>query len=529
MVFLKERPIWVDPPNDWDDKCPACEHPGFADKPCKNCGYGGARSPLRSSDTLEGGKYIIRRVLGKPGGFGITYLAWHQDLGGLRAIKEYLPDDVATREDESIHLIDSKRKRKLFDDGRKEFLREARTLKALASPEPHPNVLSVLDFFEENKTAYIVMPYYEGQTLSEYLKDLGGPMNEPEAIQLMIRVLDGLKHVHKSRVVHLDIKPSNIYLQCKGPLGSIKAANPILIDFGAARFEVDQQSRYVYGTPSQRDRPVFTPGYAPPTQYELNASHNIDVGPWSDTYACMATVYRMVAGQKPPGAQKQAQPTKWPKEISSGLGKILAQGMAEHLGDRYQDAQALQEALNALLKKRQLQKRRWKQMALLFLIVVLAAVMVQIPAIQTFLVSQPSPVEDLVENSLDQPSPMETLEEAPLDSVGSERPPPDNVAVPDSGLQITKLPVTDPGEVAGVVIPEGIFADTLKTARSFYNIGLWKSAAEKFIKAVEYIDLTKVDRKIRSKLVAAKSHYKQGGYQEAAEQFYTAFKELYPN
>ena len=489
--------------NKMDNTCPACQKPWLTGTPCQHCGYGTDRSPLQSGAMLEGGKYTIEHVLGKPGGFGITYLARHGTLKGFHAIKEYLPDDVAIRKDGLVQPIESRQE--LFDLGQKEFYREAVNLQALSKPEPHPNVLSVLDVFEENGTAYIVMPYYEGQILSEYLDDR--QMKKSEALDLMIRVLDGLTHVHEKNAIHLDIKPSNIYLQYEGSLDSIKDANPVLIDFGAARFKVDQQSRYVYGTPSQRNQPVFTDGYAPPEQRALLSEYDVDK--YSDTYACAATLYRMVTGQIPAGPYQQGQ--QWPGEISLGLGKVLAKGLAENPRDRYQDAQALQEALKALQKK-----PVWPWVVVLLVLFAGLAVFPWETLPQFLEIWQPQP-----ETLASEPAPDSTDQITSLDSTEEIKDPPETTtttpAIRDGGP-----PPALPGDLA----------ESLRNARAFYDIELWQPAAENFNEVAQYIDTidtTRVKRTIRSKLAAAQSWLFHKKYEEAARQFSIAFETLYPN
>ncbi len=146
--------------------------------------------------------FEIREVLGA-GGFGVTYLAWDQVLECLVAIKEYLPNDLAMREgDASMVVPRISGARESFDYGLKSFLNEARTLAKFREP----NLIRVRAFFEENGTAYMVMDYEEGETLSDCLKRVG-MLGESELKGIMIPILDGLRAVHGAEFLHRDIKP----------------------------------------------------------------------------------------------------------------------------------------------------------------------------------------------------------------------------------------------------------------------------------------------------------------------------------
>jgi len=152
------------------------------------------------------------------------------------------------------------------------FLDEARTLARF----DHPHLNKVHRFFEANGTAYLVLEYIDGQTLSRLLTKY---LTVPDThLQRIIReVLSGLAEVHQAGYVHRDIKPSNIMLRSDG--------SAVLLDFGAARQAVGQRSKSVTS--------ILTPGYAPIEQYDTKAE---DVGPWSDIYALGMVAYRCISG-----------------------------------------------------------------------------------------------------------------------------------------------------------------------------------------------------------------------------------------
>ena len=219
----------------------------------------------------------------RSGGFGITYLGKDLVLDRTVAVKEYLPAGVAVRvADMTVHprtRDDEEDYRKGLDD----FLREAR---ALSRFEHHPNIVRVHRFFEAHGTAYIVMEYVEGQTLSALL-EAEETLDEPRLTALLDPLLAALAemHTHAEEILHRDIKPGNIMLRDDG--------SPVLIDFGSARAAM--------GARTQNLTAVVSPGYAPMEQYHAGRQ-----GPWTDIYAVGAVLYTAMTGAKPSDAPKRA-------------------------------------------------------------------------------------------------------------------------------------------------------------------------------------------------------------------------------
>jgi formylglycine-generating enzyme required for sulfatase activity len=241
---------------------------------------------------LHGGQYLIGRTLGA-GGFGITYLARDLLLSQRVAIKEYLPRAVAGRHpDRSTVAPGTGRDRADFEFGLTRFLDEARMLARL---ENEPNVVGAKNYFRENDTAYLVMPYIEGRSLEALRHARGGRLPEAEAVSLVMAALDGLRAVHERGMLHRDIKPQNVYVTAEGQVK--------LLDFGAARYAAGAQSRSLTA--------VLTPPYAPIEQYsgaaadtpppeEGDGPPRLVQGPWTDVYAVGVLLYVLLTGRHPP-------------------------------------------------------------------------------------------------------------------------------------------------------------------------------------------------------------------------------------
>ncbi len=222
-------------------------------------------------------EYELLRVLGF-GGFGMTYLGFDHNLDKAVAIKEYLPDDIAARTRNNSVIPKASQFRGDFDWGLDRFLDEARTLARF----DHHHIIKVHRFFEAHGTAYIVMEYAEGETLSEFL-NRNGTLTETELKAILKPILDGLEVVHNADFLHRDIKPDNIIIRDEDGL-------PVLLDFGAARQAIGVKTCSITS--------IITPGYAPIEQYSSRG----DQGPWTDIYALGGVCYRTLTGQAPDDA-----------------------------------------------------------------------------------------------------------------------------------------------------------------------------------------------------------------------------------
>jgi len=277
-------------------------------------------------------KYRIGRVLGA-GGFGITYLAVDENLGLRVAIKEYMPRSDAVRSSDGVSILPGTvDDQDSFEFGLQKFVEEARVL-ARISEKDNPRIVSIHGFFKANGTAYLVMRYLEGQTLSGLLKSKGGSLPENEAIVILTAMLDGLREIHSAGLIHRDIKPQNVFITNDG---GIK-----LIDFGAARYAQGAQSRGL--------TQVFTPPYAPSEQYSLRG----DQGPWTDIYAVGVTFYQMLTARLPDDALSRLRDPTFVGphaatggKVSKALDGVIAKAMSPEVGDRYRSVDEFFEALS---------------------------------------------------------------------------------------------------------------------------------------------------------------------------------------
>jgi serine/threonine protein kinase len=214
------------------------------------------------------------------GGFGVVYLAFDATLQRQVALKEYMPSSLASRSVSGTDVsVKAGRYAETFAAGLRSFVNEARLLAHF----DHPALVKVHQFWQANRTAYMVMPYYQGPTLKAHLGALAAQGKTPDEATLrqwLVPLLDALELMHSEQCYHRDVAPDNILLTANGPL---------LLDFGAARRVISDMTHAL--------TVMLKPGYAPIEQYGDAAS--MAQGPWTDLYALGSVIYFAITGHSP--------------------------------------------------------------------------------------------------------------------------------------------------------------------------------------------------------------------------------------
>jgi serine/threonine protein kinase len=237
--------------------------------------------------------YTITRVLSS-GGFSFVYLA-QDPKKQIVAIKEFMPTGLALRQEGATVQLDKHGDSSTFKHGLKSFFDEGLTLAKI----DHKNIVRVLNFFRANNTVYMVMKYERGKSLQDYILAFDNPVPENFIRRVFAELLNGLREVHAHKLLHLDIKPANIYIRQDG--------SPVLLDFGSARQTLSE---------SKSDIPLsYTPGFAPPEQYFDKKG----LGPWSDIYSIGASMYACLYRATPQAADLRS--TKDNLKKASELGQ----------------------------------------------------------------------------------------------------------------------------------------------------------------------------------------------------------------
>ncbi len=275
---------------------------------------------LNPDTLLQGGKYRIIRTLGQ-GGFGITYVVEHTIFGEKMAMKEFFMKDVCNRDaDTSKVSVPSIGSQEMVARFKAKFIKEAKTIRRLN----HPNIVKIHDIFEENGTAYYVMEYLPDGSLNERVK-AHGAVPEAKALGYIRQIGSALSYAHAQRVMHLDVKPSNIMLD---------GDRAVLIDFGLAK-------QYTESGEQTSSTPVgISHGYAPVEQYQDGGVK--EFSPTTDVYSLGATLYMLVTGTVPPSSLNVAQTglPAFPAGISGPVQNAIKASMCFRKEERPQSVQA---------------------------------------------------------------------------------------------------------------------------------------------------------------------------------------------
>ena len=299
--------------------------------PCPHCGYvpgdPGQDYALRPG-TILNGKYLVGKILGQ-GGFGITYLGWDLMLERKVAIKEYYPSGQVVRQvgTSSLQWYRTEQASNARDSGQEMFLKEARKMSKV---HKIAEVVQIMDLFQENDTAYIVMDFIEGETLKCRLQKTG-PLSWQETQKIFLPVIRAMEEVHQAGLIHRDLSPDNLMLP---PDGGVK-----ILDLGGAK-DLTLNS----GASSMQ---VAKGGFSPPEQYYQRGGS----GTWTDVYALAATIYYTLTGVLPPVAVERMEEDtlRWDlpqlQALPQGTIQALKKAMALRAKDRTQTMQELYQGI----------------------------------------------------------------------------------------------------------------------------------------------------------------------------------------
>ena len=297
---------------------------------------------LKQGSTLKNGKYKIVKTLGN-GSFGITYLATTRisvdgqlgkmDVNVNVTIKEFFMSDLNSRSTDGTSV--ERTNSTLVKNYLSKFQREAENLSKLH----HPNIVKVLEVFDENNTTYYVMEFIDGETIDEYIKR-NGKLSVEESLTITTEVCKALSYMHDHKMLHLDLKPKNIMRDSEGHI--------YLIDFGLAKQYNEN------GEPeSSTTLGLGTPGYAPIEQahYKQDGTFPVTL----DIYAVGASLYKMLTGKTPPESSyvlNDGLPLDALKsnDIGDNVIAIVEKTMAPIKKNRYQMVVTLLEDVSTLLQ-----------------------------------------------------------------------------------------------------------------------------------------------------------------------------------
>ncbi|GHT04262.1 hypothetical protein AGMMS49525_10440 [Bacteroidia bacterium] len=292
---------------------------------------------LSFGTTLQAGKYTVERVIGA-GGFGITYYVRHNALGSHFAMKEFFINGYSTRQTEHTTIALQGLDKVVYDKYLQKFIEEAQTLARLN----HPNIVKIVDVFQENNTAYIVMPFVEGQTLQQIVAERGR-LNYETALDYITQLSEAVDYIHQRDILHRDIKPDDIIIT---PLNKA-----ILIDFGLAREFIQDKT--------QSHTTILSHGYAPLEQYSTSSRK----GSYTDIYSLGAVFYFALTGKKPMDAtmrtmETMPEPKALAPNIPEAANRTIVKAMQLKPELRHQRVGEFVGDLDSKKKQKKIKKKR---------------------------------------------------------------------------------------------------------------------------------------------------------------------------
>lgn len=253
-------------------------------------------------------RYEIRKTI-SVSDLSIVYMGFDFLEGKECVIKEHYPKGKVLRDmDERTIVFKMPSFKEKYYEGVNLFLNEGVLLKKLR----HKNLVKCIDYFTENDTGYIILKYYEGKTLDDYMKEEKDFFISDEFKKIFIPILNALSYIHKKGILHRDIKPQNVIIN--------KEFGPVIIDFGAAcKYKTKQKKKIFY-----------TPGFSP-LEYYSDKSRQ---GRYSDIYSLAATLYYYLSGKTPERVtdrvieDKIESLEKYNRDISNSFSRVIMKNLS---------------------------------------------------------------------------------------------------------------------------------------------------------------------------------------------------------
>lgn len=273
-------------------------------------------------------QYRIDRVI-STGGFSIVYLGYNEH-GIPVAIKEFMPASMKLRSVGDKVIFPSSEDERRFQMGLRTFFREAEAISRIDDR----SVVRILNFFLANQTAYLVMPFEHGRTLQRLIVNEFDTLTDAYVQRLFCDVLRGIRVFHSNEILHLDLKPSNIWMRADG--------TAMIIDFGTSKIGKDSKSYLP---------PMHTPGFAAPEQHRKHYKPE-KIGVWTDIYNFGATIYSCIEGEPPLTADERMEndelarlETRWAGQFSAKMLRMVDRMLRLDIQRRPQDVTAILEAM----------------------------------------------------------------------------------------------------------------------------------------------------------------------------------------
>jgi len=339
---------------------------------CVHCGYDDRQYECHPHYLEPGTLLKDRYLLGKPlgsDGFNNTYMAFDITTNLRMVAKEYFPAGLATRGVDRHHVRPNsdEPQNELFVFGKRAFLKESMILADIRMQ----HLMSVVNYFSENNTAYMMVDFIDGTDLARHLSIKGGCLKVSEAIDIILPILSTLDKLHKKNIYHYNLSLSKIMIVPQG--------YPIITGFGYTKHLLDKQDSSIRQTIRFSD--------VAPEQFLTNGK----MGAWSDVYSCGILLYRITTGKNPPNANERLKKDQWVSakeihniEIPKDLSDVIDQAVCLDTGARYNSAREFYQGVRSKIPK---QSKQSGKMVLFFLmlIIIIAGI-----AVYQLLVSQKS-------------------------------------------------------------------------------------------------------------------------------------------